>query len=45
MTPTDAQLAAEFARDLGTVILAALAAWAVLAAAWTARGIWREWRR
>lgn len=36
MTPltTDAQLAAEFARDLGLVILATLAAWVICTTAW-----------
>ena len=34
MTPTDAQLAAEFARDAGLVLLAILAAWAITSTAW-----------
>lgn len=47
MTPllTDAELLAQFARDLGTVILVALAVWFPLAFVWTAAGIWKEWRR
>ena len=45
MTPTDAQLAAEFARDAGLVLLAILAAWAITSTAWFLASLIRSgWR-
>lgn len=42
---SDAQLAAEFARDLGSALLALVGAWFVLAATWTMWQLWKVYRR
>lgn len=38
-------MSADLARDLGAVMLAIAAAWAVTSIAWLAAAVWREWRR